>query len=54
MKTSKKIDLWFWGVGTVAVLDKLAGDQERARMLIPILFMALFASYIAELIERQD
>jgi hypothetical protein len=54
MRASKKLDLWFWAIGTFALLDNIAGNPDRARSLLPIMFMALFASYIAELIERQD
>jgi hypothetical protein len=53
MSTSKKIDIWFWGIGTLALFETFFGDADRANSLLPIVFMALFAGYLAELIETK-
>lgn len=52
MKTSKKLDLWFWFSGTFSILDGISGHAERSAALMVVAFAALFASYIVEEVER--
>lgn len=54
MKTSTKLDMWFWLTGGMSMFSIVRNDLSGAAPFLIIAFMALFASYIAELIERQD
>jgi hypothetical protein len=56
MKTSTKLNVWFWALGTAIALEGFRYGFERpiSGPLVTLMFTALFASYIAELIERRD
>ena len=52
MRTSKKLDLWFWFTGTFSILDGVSGHAERSAALMVVAFAALFTSYIVEEIKK--